>query len=108
MNSELVLTIADAVLKIIVALVIAYLVPWARKELAPFLKTAFGQFIVSIGVKAAEQAYKEMKKSGDKKKQYVLDWLKQKGINIDPMDLDKFIDSAVKDLEKLKNAAKGV
>jgi hypothetical protein len=107
MNSELILTIADAALKIVVALIIAYLVPWARKELAPFLKTAFGQFIVSIGVKAAEQAYKEMEKSGDKKKQYVLDWLKQKGIIIDPVDLDKFIDSAVKDLEKLKNAAKG-
>jgi hypothetical protein len=106
MNSELILTIADAALKIVVALIIAYLVPWARRELAPFLKTAFGQFIVSIGVKAAEQAYKEMEKSGEKKKQYVLDWLKQKGIIIDPVDLDKFIDSAVKDLEKLKNAAK--
>jgi hypothetical protein len=62
---------------------------------------------VSIGVKAAEQAYKEMEKSGEKKKQYVLDWLKQKGIIIDSLDLDKFIDSEVKDLEKLKNATKG-
>ena len=108
MNGELVLTIADAVLKIVVALVIAYLVPWVKKELAPFLKTVFGQFIVSIGVKAAEQAYKEFEKSGPQKKQYVLDWLKEKGITIDPLDLDKFIDSAVKELDKIKDVAKEV
>jgi hypothetical protein len=73
MNSELILKIADTTLKIIIALITAYLVSWIKRVLAPFLKTAFSQFIVSISVKAAKQAYKEMEKSGEKKKQYVLD-----------------------------------
>jgi hypothetical protein len=73
MNSELILKIADTTLKIIIALITAYLVSWIKRVLAPFLKTAFSQFIVSISVKTAKQAYKEMEKSGEKKKQYVLD-----------------------------------
>lgn len=54
-------------------------------------------FWVKIAVGAAEQIYKE-KGQGKLKKEYVVDFLVSKGINITIQELDVLIEAAVKEL----------
>ncbi len=54
-------------------------------------------FWVQVAVGAAEQIYKE-KGQGKLKKDYVIDFLTSKGINITIQELDILIEAAVKEL----------
>ena len=54
-------------------------------------------FWVTVAVQAAEQIYKE-KGQGKLKKEYVVDFLVSKGINITIQELDVLIEAAVKEL----------
>lgn len=54
-------------------------------------------FWVQVAVGAAEQIYKE-KGQGKLKKEYVVDFLTSKGINITIQELDVLIEAAVKEL----------
>lgn len=52
------------------------------------------QVMINCAVSAAEQLFKESG-MGAEKKQYVLNWLTENGINIDDNRLDAMIESAV-------------
>jgi len=54
-------------------------------------------FWVTVAVQAAEMIYKE-KGQGKLKKEYVVDFLVSKGINITIQELDVLIEAAVKEL----------
>ena len=56
---------------------------------------------VKIAVSAAEQIYKGVGR-GEEKKEYVLNWLAEKGIKIDADELDAMIESAVYELNEPK------
>ena len=71
--------------------------------LIPYLKQRYGDNKVTealkwvkIAVAAAEQIYTAA--DGDKKKQWVLDYLEQRGIVLDEDELDAAIEAAVLDL----------
>lgn len=81
--------------------------------LVPFLKQRYGDNKVTEALKwvkiaaaAAEQIYTAA--DGDKKKQWVLDYLEQRGIILDEDELDAAIEAAVLELHsKLYGAEKG-
>ena len=58
-------------------------------------------FWVTVAVGAAEQIYKE-KGQGKLKKEYVVDFLVSKGINITIQELDVLIEAAVQELNMAK------
>ena len=57
--------------------------------------------LVTIAVTAAEQMYKDPG-CGQKKKEYVITWLKERGVNLDGDKLDAMIEAAVYELTHLK------
>ena len=59
-------------------------------------------FWVRVAVQAAEMIYKEKGKGKDKK-QYVIDFLTSKGINITIQELDVLIEAAVKELNIIQD-----
>lgn len=62
-------------------------------------------FWVKVAVNAAEMIYNE-KAQGQSKKLFVLDFLTDKGINIDMDELDTLIEAAVKELKIIENQTK--
>lgn len=62
-------------------------------------------FWVKVAVNAAEMIYNE-KTQGQSKKLFVLDFLTDKGINIDMDELDTLIEAAVKELKIIENQTK--
>ena len=100
----------EGMLKIILALIgllgtiITYvLVPWVKtkttkeQNVNTLILRDEVSFWVSVAVNAAEQIYRE-KGQGKLKKEYVIDFLTSKGINITIQELDVLIEAAVKEL----------
>ena len=90
----------DIIVKVLIPIlgaIITYLI-------VPFLKQKTTKeqrenvyFWVEVAVNAAEQIYKE-KGQGKLKKEYVVDFLVSKGVNITIEELDVLIEAAVKEL----------
>lgn len=87
MNTIDITPIVNAALALIGAGVSVFLIPWL-KELTAWVK---------IGVAAAEQLYVGQGR-GEEKKQYVLDFLKQKGFKVDEESVVNAIEAIVKQL----------
>lgn len=57
---------------------------------------------VELGVKAAEQKFKDIPKSGNAKKKFVIEHLQGLGFKLTDSQLDVFIEAAVKELQMLE------
>ena len=84
-----------AVITLIGALITRYLIPWIKE------KTNEKQFealklLAKVGVYAAEQIFST--EQWKEKKQYVLDFLKKNGYEIDAPAVDALIESLVREL----------
>ena len=84
-----------AVITLIGAVITRYLIPWIKE------KTNEKQFealklLAKVGVYAAEQLFSA--EQWKEKKQYVLDFLKQNGYEIDAPAVDALIESLVREL----------
>ncbi len=84
--------IIQAVISLVAVLITSFLIPYLKekisKEKYEKLKTW-----VSVAVNAAEQLYGS--KTGQQKKQYVLDYLSAKGITININEIETLIESEV-------------
>lgn len=92
----------QAVIMLVAVLITTFVVPYIKKKTNA---ADLGEFQgwVEIAVAAAEQIYKVT--DGEKKKQYVLEYLQNKGYSVDVDDLENAIEAAVL---KLHNALYGV
>lgn len=84
--------IAQAVIAIVAALISTFVIPWIKskaknEDTANFLRW------VEIAVAAAEQLYEST--DGEAKKDYVLNYLRDKGYSVDVDDLENAIEAAV-------------
>jgi len=84
-----------AIITLIGAIITRYLIPWIKE------KTNERQFealamLARVGVYAAEQIFST--EQWKEKKQYVLDFLKQNGYEIDAPAVDALIESLVREL----------
>lgn len=90
--------IINAVIMLIAAVISAFVVPWLKGKIEAQKLTQILNW-VKIAVNAAEQIYNESG-MGEKKKEYVLNFLQQKGYTLDPEKIDAMIESAVYAIQK--------
>ena len=84
--------ILNAVIALAAALITAFLIPWIRKKIGAENMDDFLQW-VEIAVAAAEQLYEST--DGEKKKEYVVDFLEDKGFKFNMEELENAIEAAV-------------
>lgn len=87
--------IVNAAITLLVAIVTAFVVPWLKNKIGQQNMDEFLAW-VNIAVAAAEQLYDST--DGEKKKQYVLAYLENKGFSVDEEDVDNAIEAAVLEL----------
>lgn len=88
--------VLEAVATLAVALITTFVVPYIKSKTTLEQQSQINAW-VKIAVTAAEQVY-DGPGQGDKKKTYVLTWLKGHGIVVDEDKLDAMIEAAVYDL----------
>lgn len=93
--------IVNAVIALIAAIITTFLIPWIKGKIDAAKLAQIVEW-VGIAVRAAEQIYNESG-MGEKKKQYVLDFLANKGFTLDPDSINAMIEAAVKDLNIEQN-----
>ena len=93
--------IVNAVIALISAIVTTFLIPWIKSKIDAAKLAQIVEW-VGIAVRAAEQIYNESG-MGEKKKQYVLDFLADKGFTLDPNSINAMIEAAVKNLNIEQN-----
>lgn len=81
MNTIDITPIVNAAIALIGAGVSVFLIPWLKSQTTEAQRKELTAW-VKIGVAAAEQLYKGAGR-GEEKKQYVIDFLKQKGFKVD-------------------------
>ncbi len=96
MNMIDITPIVNAVIALIAAAVSVFLIPWIKSKTTDAQRKELVEW-VKIGVAAAEQLYKGQGR-GEEKKQYVLDFLKQKGFTVDEESINAAIEAAVSQL----------
>lgn len=98
MNIEIIIKI---IIPILGAIITYLIVPLVKQKTTKEQRENI-YFWVKVAVTAAEQIYKE-KGQGKLKKEYVVDFLVSKGINITIQELDVLIEAAVKELNIIQN-----
>ena len=93
--------IVNAVIALIAAIITTFLIPWIKSKIDAAKLAQILEW-VGIAVRAAEQIYNESG-MGEKKKQYVLDFLADKGFTLDPNSINAMIEAAVKELNIEQN-----
>ena len=89
--------IINAVIMLIAAVISVFLVPLIKQKVeAAKVNQIYGW--VTIAVEAAEQIYRESG-MGEKKKEYVMEFLSKKGYTLDLDSIDAMIESAVLSLK---------
>lgn len=91
-------SIVNAVIALLSAVVSTFLVPWIKGKVEAQKLEKIMDW-VTIAVSAAEQIYNESG-MGEKKKQYVLDFLEDKGLTVDINSVDAMIEAAVYGLKE--------
>ena len=87
--------ILQAVIYLLVVIAMVILIPWLRKQVGTENMNVLMRW-VEIGVAAAEQLYTAAQ--GAQKKEYVLEFVRSKGLKIDEVSLDATIEAAVNTL----------
>lgn len=82
----------EAIITIISLLVTSFLIPYIKQKLSVEKYEDLKKW-VNVGVKAAEQIYGS--KTGQEKKEYVVSFLKSKGITFDIDEVSALIESEV-------------
>ena len=93
--------IVNAVIALIAAIITTFLIPWIKSKIDAAKLAQIVEW-VGIAVRAAEQIYNESG-MGEKKKQYVLDFLADKGFTLDSNSINAMIEAAVKNLNIEQN-----
>lgn len=96
MNMIDITPIVNAVIALLAAGVSVFLIPLIKSKTTDAQRKELLEW-VKIGVAAAEQLYKGAGR-GEEKKQYVIDFLKQKGFKVDEESVINAIEAAVKQL----------
>ena len=98
MNIEIIIKV---IIPILGAIITYLIVPFIKQKTTKEQRENI-YFWVKVAVQAAEQIYKE-KGQGKLKKEYVVDFLVSKGINITIQELDVLIEAAVKELNIIQD-----
>lgn len=98
--------VINAVIALIAAVITAFVIPWIKSKTTAAQREEIEAW-VRIAVTAAEQIYKGSGR-GEEKKEYVLDFLKGKGLTFDMASINLMIESAVKEMNDTFNAPENI
>lgn len=84
--------IFNAAVALIAAIITAFVVPWIKRKTTEHDREEMLKW-VDIAVAAAQQLFHELE--GEKRKEYVRQFLKDKGYDVDTQEVDNAIESAV-------------
>ena len=84
--------IVEAIITLCTALISVFLIPWVKKRIGAERMEEFLRW-VDIGVAAAEQIF--VSTATQKKKEYVVEFLREKGFVYDEWEVDTAIEAAV-------------
>ena len=87
----------EAAIAVIFAIITRFFVPWIREQLSDIQERRLLQ-AVDVAVYAAEKMYGSGE--GQKKLKYAEEYLKEKGFELNPLELCVLIDSAIKHMEQ--------
>lgn len=89
--------VIQAVIALIAALITAFVIPWLKKK---YDADKLDELLiwVDIAVAAAQQLYHEL--DGAARKEYVLNFLKDKGYDVNSAEIDSAIEAAVLQLHR--------
>lgn len=96
MNAIDITPVVNAVIALTATVVSAFLIPWIKSKTTAQQRSELVAW-AKIGVAAAEQIYVGQGR-GDEKKQYVLEFLKSKGFDLNEESVNNAIEAAVKQL----------
>lgn len=88
--------IIEAVAALIAVIFTAVVIPYIKSKTTTQQQAQINAW-VKIAVAAAEQIYKGSGR-GEEKKEYVINWLEERGFTLDEDELDALIESAVYEL----------
>ena len=88
--------IIEAVAALIGVIITAVVIPYIKSKTTTQQQAQINAW-VKIAVAAAEQIYKGSGR-GEEKKEYVINWLEERGFTLDEDELDALIESAVYEL----------
>lgn len=88
--------IIEAVAALIAVIITAVVIPYIKSKTTTQQQAQINAW-VKIAVAAAEQIYKGSGR-GEEKKEYVINWLEERGFTLDEDELDVLIESAVYEL----------
>lgn len=89
-------TIIEAAAALVAAVITAVVIPYIKSRTTAQQQAEINAW-VKIAVSAAEQIFKGSGR-GEEKKQYVIAWLKERGVTVDENELDALIEAAVYEL----------
>ena len=93
--------IIEAIIGLITAILVCYVIPTVKQALESRLTSEEQEHLknaVAIAVRAAEQIYKTMPKSGVSKKAYVVECLEKMGYTVDMDEINALIEATVNEL----------
>lgn len=96
MNTIDITPVVNAVIALAATVVSVFLIPWIKSKTTAQRRSELVAW-AKIGVAAAEQIYVGQGR-GDEKKQYVLEFLKSKGFDLNEESVNNAIEAAVKQL----------
>lgn len=96
MNTIDITPVVNAVIALAATVVSVFLTPWIKSKTTAQQRSELVAW-AKIGVAAAEQIYVGQGR-GDEKKQYVLEFLKSKGFDLNEESVNNAIEAAVKQL----------
>ena len=88
--------IIEAVAALIAVIITAVVIPYIKSKTTTQQQAQINAW-VKIAVAAAEQIYKGSGR-GEEKKEYVINWLEERGFTLDEDEVDALIESAVYEL----------
>ena len=109
MTGDLILKIILSILAIVSALMSGLLIPYLKTKIDANRRSEIMR-IVEVAVTAAEQIFipdEKGKGRGAEKKEFVINYLYDKGIKVSDEDLDILIEAAVKELNIWQKEFKG-
>lgn len=96
--------VINAVIALIAAIITAFVAPWIRSKTTEQDRMELLKW-VDIAVAAAQQLYNQL--DGAKRKEYVLDFLREKGFDVSDRSVDAAIEAAVLRLHQGLEAKNG-
>jgi len=84
--------VINAFIALVATIITAFVVPWIKRNTSAQAREALLKWVV-IAVMAAQQLHYQLK--GEERKQYVLDFLAQKGYDVSSEEIENAIEAAV-------------